>query len=151
MKVLFLVDRTESQRYASLCSSSSKTALPSLRLTVTNFRENQESWIQMLINGFFSKTLWFYHYFKSPIYLIKISSKVSLHIERRHWSGEGSCPKYFCQNCQNLPLPNLKLFLKHFKEVHSYDGTELIPIKRKRTSKAGSHSTCLNFLWKYSL
>ena len=38
--MLFLADRTESERDASLRSLSSKTALPSLWLTVTNLREN---------------------------------------------------------------------------------------------------------------
>ena len=74
-------------------------------------------------------------------HVIQLSSKVSLHIEKKHWKeGAGSCPKYFCQNCQNLPLPNLSLYLKHFKQVHSSDGTELIPIKRKRSGKAGCYS-----------
>ena len=113
-----------------LCGSQSPT-----------FHKIRKSSIQILITGFFLiRRKSFYVQFESHIYLTELSSKVSLHIERKHWTGGGSCPKYFCQNCQNLPLPNLKLFLKHFQQVHSYDGTELIPIKRKRISKAGSHS-----------
>ena len=99
-----------------------------------------EHWMLTILD-FLKKNL-FYMIYMMKSHSSQLYSKVSLHIERKHWKGGGSCPKYFCQNCQNLPLPNLKLFLKHFKQVHSYDGTELTPIKQKRLSKACSLSLC---------
>ena len=104
---------------------------------------NPGLWIMMPENFPFE----FYLKSSSANHVIQLSSKVSLHIEKKHWKkGAGSCPKYFCQNCQNLPLPNLSLYLKHFKQVHSSDGTELIPIKRKRSGKAGCLLSTLIFM-----
>jgi len=56
--------------------------------------------------------------------------KVSAHIEKNHCGG--SCPKYFCSNCDNLPLPNLQSYVDHFQSKHNCNGSGLRSLKRKR-------------------
>jgi len=57
-------------------------------------------------------------------------SKVRAHIEKNH--GGGSCPKYFCPTCENLPLPDLQTFTEHFESKHNRGGVGLRLLKRKR-------------------
>lgn len=56
--------------------------------------------------------------------------KVRAHIEKNH--GGGSCPKYFCPNCENLPLPDLQSYVEHFQTKHNCNGVGLRSLKRKR-------------------
>jgi len=79
---------------------------------------------------------------QSPVFAKEV--KVKFHLRTSHQLPPDS--DFCCPNCDNLSLPDLPTFTKHFKQEHNWDPSSLRPIKRKRNPVNSQENATENIL-----